>query len=237
MLDAHTGGTICVQAAVDAQCTSEVPCAFTNYGPPSGSSTQSLFYFMATIRELVREAVLNIVIALVVSYVVLVVATRNVIIPALAVLSIGSTVTWVLAMILALGHRFDANAAILVVMATGMAVDYAVHLAHFYNDGVGTRYQKTQAALHGVGLSVCGGALTTAGAAIPLCFSLHFLFFEMAGAFILSVAIFGLFFSFCMLVPLLMIVGPTGAQGDLQTIFDSCTGICRSGKVPSSTTL
>jgi hypothetical protein len=66
------------QAAVDAQCTSEVPCAFTNYGPPSGSSTQSLFYFMATIRELVREAVLNIVIALVVSYVVLVVATRNV---------------------------------------------------------------------------------------------------------------------------------------------------------------
>ena len=78
---------------------------------------------------------------------------------------------------------------------------------------------------------MCGGALTTGGAAIPLCFSLHFLLIEMAGAFILSVACFGLFFSFAMLVPLLMILGPTDKQGDLDAILNPFpTGLPRGDR-------
>lgn len=77
-------------------------------------------------------------------------------------------------------------------------------------------------ALHGVGLSVWGGALTTGGAAVPLCFAKHFLFFEEAGFFILLVAVFALFFSFCMLMPLLMICGPEGTTGDLANYLGPC---------------
>ena len=35
--------------------------------------------------------------------------------------------------------------AIFTTLIVGMAIDYSVHLAHFYNESFGTRYQKAQA--------------------------------------------------------------------------------------------
>ena len=107
-------------------------------------------------------------------------------------------------------------------MAVGLAVDYAVHIVHFYNEANGSRYEKTADALHGVGISVIGGAVTTGGAATPLLFAKNFVFFQMAGCFILFTAIWGLFFSFFLLCPLLMIMGPQGETGDLRAIFRCC---------------
>jgi len=224
--------------AVDERCDERFRCELTNFGPP-GRETANYFYWMATLRELGHEAVMNIMIALVVSYVVLVMVTRNVLVPALSILSIGSTVTCVLAAIFLHPneYKFDANAAILIVMATGMSVDYAVHLGHFYNDQPGMRFEKAQMALHGVGLSVCGGALTTGGAALPLTLAQHFLFFEEAGAFIFCTAFFGLFFSFAMLMPLLMIIGPEGSQGDLDDLFaKACSKTTPVRPAPTETT-
>ena len=40
--------------------------------------------------------------------------------------------------------------------------------ADFYNEMGGTRYEKAQGALHGVGVSVIGGAVTTGGTALSL---------------------------------------------------------------------
>ena len=59
-------------------------------------------------------------------------------------------------------------------MAVGLAVDYAVHIVHFYNEASGNRYEKSQDALHGVGISIIGGAITTGGAALPLLFCPNF---------------------------------------------------------------
>lgn len=57
--------------AVDERCDERFRCELTNFGPP-GRETANYFYWMATLRELGHEAVMNIMIALVVSYVVLV---------------------------------------------------------------------------------------------------------------------------------------------------------------------
>ena len=73
-----------------------------------------------------------------------------------------------------------ADTGILIVMVVGMAVDYAVHFTHFYNEAHGNRFEKAQGALHGVGVSVVGGAVTTAGAALPLIFAPNFQFFHQA---------------------------------------------------------
>ena len=73
-----------------------------------------------------------------------------------------------------------ADTGILIVMVVGMAVDYAVHFTHFYNEAHGSRFEKAQGALHGVGVSVVGGAVTTAGAALPLIFAPNFQFFHQA---------------------------------------------------------
>ena len=70
-------------------------------------------------------------------------------------------------------------------MVVGMAVDYAVHFTHFYNEATGNRFEKAQGALHGVGISVVGGAVTTAGAALPLIFAPNFQFFHQANSLIL----------------------------------------------------
>ena len=203
---------------------------------------------MAVGYGMVDSAYTNVVAALVVSYVVLVVVTRNLLVPIIAILSIGSTICWVIAGVILCGYEFEFFAAILTVMIVGMSVDYAVHLtrgllcsncnansavltvvsvrvADFYNEAPGaTRYEKAQSALHGVGISVVGGAVTTAGAAIPLAASQHFIFFKEAGLFILFVAIFGVIFSFTLLIPLFMICGPEGETGDLAALFRRLRG-------------
>ena len=33
------------------------------------------------------------------------------------------------------------------ILVVGMSIDYSVHLAHFYNEAMGTRYEKAQACL------------------------------------------------------------------------------------------
>ena len=69
-----------------------------------------------------------------------------------------------------------------------------------------------------------GGVVTTGGAAIPLCAAQHFIFFQEAGLFILFTAVFGLIFSMSFLMPLLMICGPEGKQGDLVAIYRRLCG-------------
>tara|TARA_B110001452_G_C15219166_1_gene422636 strand:+ start:1611 stop:1853 length:243 start_codon:yes stop_codon:yes gene_type:complete len=71
-------------------------------------------------------------------------------------------------LIILAGFKNGMYESIFTILVVGMAIDYAVHLAHYYNEAQGTRYQKAQAAIHGVGVSVLGGAVTTMGAGIPL---------------------------------------------------------------------
>ena len=71
------------------------------------------------------EAIKNIFIALVVAYFILLTFTGNFLVPLTAVLSIGSTITWVFASVLLVGYKFDVVMSILVVMIVGMSVDYA----------------------------------------------------------------------------------------------------------------
>ena len=71
------------------------------------------------------EAIKNIFIALIVAYFILLVFTGNFLVPLAAVLSIGSTITWVFASVLLVGYKFDVVMSVLVVMIVGMSVDYA----------------------------------------------------------------------------------------------------------------
>ena len=76
-------------------------------------------------KALEDGAIQNIFIALVVAYFILLVFTGNFLVPLAAVLSIGSTITWVFASVLLVGYKFDVVMSILVVMIVGMSVDYA----------------------------------------------------------------------------------------------------------------
>jgi len=99
----------------------------------------------------------------------------------------------------------------------------------------GTSYEKVQGALHGVGISVLGGALTTGGAAVPLLFTQHFTFFKEMGYFILFTALWGVFFSFVQLIPILMVCGPVGETGDIRVVFRRIRGSTKNPAQPSTT--
>merc|ERR1711920_873068 len=112
--------------------------------------------------------------------------------------------------------------AVLLVMIIGMSIDYAVHIAHAYNEGVGSRAQKTLQVIQGVGVSVLSGALTTFLASLPIFGTLIYVYFKMA-IFLVRVALFGVFYSFAMLIPSLYIFGPEGDQGNV------CAYFCKPG--------
>jgi hypothetical protein len=246
------------ESAVSAQCSDAAPCVMT--------TDSRLFTTYGTLLGVRRTAIQNMFLSVFVAYAVLVITTWNVLVPLFAVLSIANTILWSLAVVFLAGYKFNPNTAILSVMAVGLAVDYAVHITHFYNEAAGDRcgtpptprreprtargspschrplfsspwtlaltyrYEKTQSALHGVGISVVGGAITTGGAAIPLMVAQNFVFFKLAGVFIFSIAGFGLLFTFFQLVPLLMAFGPTGETGDLKVIWEWCKSRCQNGE-------
>ena len=130
------------------------------------------------------------------------------------------------------GVTFGVWEFIFTILAVGMSVDYAVHLSHFYNEASGTRYEKTQEALHGVGISVIGGAITTVVAATPL-LACVFAFFKAEGIFIFTTSLSAILFSFILLVPLFMTIGPQGDQGDLQVLLRLC-GLRKATAAPTA---
>ena len=73
-----------------------------------------------------------------------------------------------------MGYTFGAIEAVGVTIFVGMSVDYALHMAHGYHGAHGdTRFEKIRQALAHLGVSIIGGAATTAGAAIFLFFCHH----------------------------------------------------------------
>ena len=110
-----------------------------------------------------------------------------------------------------------------------MAIDYAVHLAHFYTHADGTRLERSTSALHGVGLSILGGAITTMGAGAPQ-FMCQILFFRLNGTFIFLTSGLSLAFSFGLLLPMLMAMGPEGNQGEVCALFRRKSANGQQGK-------
>ena len=184
-------------------------------------------------RSLLSFALQTMYIAVAAAFIVLLLVTTNIIVALYTTLTICVVIAFSLAMMALSGVTFGVWEFIFAILAIGMSVDYAVHLAHFYNEAPGTRYEKAQAALHGVGISVIGGAITTVVAATPL-LACVFSFFKAEGIFIFTTSLSAILFSFILLIPLFMTIGPQGEQGDLQVLLRLC-GL-KKAKAPARVT-
>lgn len=192
----------------------DAECFATLYGVSSAVG------FGALLGSLSEFANSTIFICVGASFAVLVCVTLNVIVALYATLTVALVIGSVMGLIIAAGMKDGMYENVFTILVVGMAIDYAVHLAHFYihAQGADTRYDKARDALFGVGISVIGGAITTVGAGIPLLFCVV-MFFYTQGLFIIFTAICALFHAFFFLMPLLMIAGPEGNQGDLSTLY------------------
>jgi len=94
-----------------------------------------------------------------------------------------------------------------IVLATGLCVDYSVHIAHAFSISKGSRIARTQSALTFLGPAVFNGGVTTFLAVIVLPFSRSHIFVTFFKVFGLTV-LYGLFHGLVLLPVLLASLGP-----------------------------
>jgi len=173
--------------------------------------------------RLAGETITTIGASIACAFVVLLVATKNVWTTAMVIVTIISAIVSMLACIFASGLSFGPQESLYTVLTIGLSIDYAVHVAHFYEHSDGSRFEKAQGALSKIAISVAGGAVTTVFAGLPL-FGCNQLGLYLFGFFIFFTSFWAFVMTFCFLVPAFMAFGPEGSQGKYVLFIQKMMG-------------
>jgi predicted RND superfamily exporter protein len=123
-------------------------------------------------------------VGLLLAFIVILVATRSLIVAVCALLSIGFTLLCVLGGMQSLGWELGTIEAILISITAGFSVDYVVHLAHAYIQKADcSREDRVMEAFEEMGVSVFSGMATSFMAAFVLLFC-QLRFFYKFGVFL-----------------------------------------------------
>ncbi|KAH8063344.1 hypothetical protein JL722_2512 [Aureococcus anophagefferens] len=174
---------------------------------------------------LVHGLLVGISIAFPVAFVVLAVATQNVVLALFAITCIGCIVAGVLGLCFLCGWSLGIRESVAGVIVIGLAVDYTIHLGHMYDHGrihenLATREDRTKYAMRKMGHTVFAGAITTAGSASLMLLCQLTFFVQMALLIVFTIS-FSIFMALLFFVPLLWAFGPQGDQGNLLHIWTS----------------
>merc|ERR1719453_476454 len=122
--------------------------------------------------------------------------------------TIAAALICVVGTIVAMGWQLGSNESLSVMILTGFAVDYVVHLSHAYMESdKPTRLERTHDALTDLGISVFWGMLTSVVSAGVLS-SLQLQFFSKFGLFFLLTIVCAYLWAIFFLMPLLATIGP-----------------------------
>ena len=154
-----------------------------------------------------------------VALLVLLVATRNVVVSIAATVSIGCIVVSVLGLCHMLGWELGISESIAGIVVIGFSVDYVVHMGHMYVEagemtGEITREGRFRYASEKMGATVLAGAITTAGSG-AIMFLCQMGFFAKMAILICFTIFCSFVFSFCFFMAFLAIMGPEDEFGDL----------------------
>eukprot|EP00964_Phaeocystis_antarctica_P151859 scaffold119540_cov66-Phaeocystis_antarctica.AAC.2 len=166
----------------------------------------------------VRMAITGVLIGLGIALLVLLVATQNLVIGLLSTFTIFAALCSVVGTIVLIGWQLGSAECLSMMILTGFAVDYVVHLAHAYMESnAPTRLERTHDALRDLGISVFWGMLTSVISAAVLA-SLQLQFFSKFGTFFLLTIIWSYLWSVLFLMPLLATIGPQANGASLSTV-------------------
>ena len=127
------------------------------------------------------------------------------------------------------GLTIDILSAVNIVLAIGLCVDYAVHIAHAFIRSEGTRQQRSCRAVTYIGGAVTNGGLTTFLALFFCSFSSAHVFQTFFKVFCLTV-VFGLFHGLVFLPSVLSVIGPSAPSTDSSSINTDSTNCSDRGK-------
>jgi len=129
------------------------------------------------------SAVQGALIGCLIAFVVILAATKNVIIAALSSFNILAVLVGVVGFVTAIGWTLNTTTAILISILAGFSVDYVVHLAHAFVETPGDNEAKIRGSFSDMGVSVFSGMLTSVVASLPL-FLCTIKFFSAFGTFL-----------------------------------------------------
>ena len=100
---------------------------------------------------------------------ILLLATRNILISLYALLTVVMIVLCVMAVMVVAGWQMGVSESIAMVIIIGFSVDYVVHLAsHYVRSQIYDRGSKSDSSISAMGVSIFSGAVTTFGSGIFL---------------------------------------------------------------------
>merc|ERR1719217_1866755 len=189
---------------------------FTDIRKGSGA-----FHWFFLQSKITSEAFIGMAMALGFASIVLLIATRNVVVALCAIASITSIVSSVMAFMFCLGWRLGVLEALVLVMVIGLSVDYVVHMADAYLEAPAEdRLERTRFMLVRMGLAVVNGGVTTIGAAGFMC-ACYITFFQKFGIVILATVFQSLVHALFFFSAMMALFGPEGTSGKISL------GLCR----------
>merc|ERR1712149_161501 len=153
-------------------------------------AANSMWAWMHTQTVFVSSALTGMATGTVLAFVVVLFATQQILVAFASMLTILGVLASVMGAMVALGWELGTIESLCLTILAGFSVDYVVHLAHAYvHAEKKERLDKVRSALDEIGVSVLGGMLTSASAAVALMLC-QLQFFHKFGVFlILTVSI------------------------------------------------
>ena len=179
---------------------------------------------METETVLLRSMINGAILALALAFVIVLVATDNIIITTFSMICIIWTLAMLFGLITIFGWDIDIIVSVLASISTGLSVDFTVHLAAAYLEAhEDTRYERIVHSLTAMATPVFSAALTTLAASAVLLGTIV-QFFVKFGIFICSVIALSAIAAYFLLFAILAIVGPQGNTGKVSYYVRKCIG-------------
>jgi len=167
-----------------------------------------LWIWMHTQGLFKESAIQGSVAGTILAFVVILLATQQIIIAFAAFVTIACILITVLAMMKMANYELGTITSICITILAGFAVDYVVHLAHAYNhSGAKSRADKFQEAFDVIGVSVLSGMVTSVLAALVL-LTCSLQFFAKFGFFLIFTVIWAWIWGNCFFMCLMRLIGP-----------------------------
>jgi len=191
------------------------------------------FVWYASQVALVDGLLFGMSLAFPVAFVVLCLATQNVILAFVAIITIGLIVASVLGTSFLMGWHLGIKESVAGVIVIGFSVDYTIHLGHMFDharyEGIVGRADKFAFAVRKMGPTVLAGAITTAGSCSFL-LACQLTFFSAMGQLIIMTVGYSLAYSLFFFMPLLSLAGPEDHTGNIMSAYRRVRKTCRRGE-------
>jgi hypothetical protein len=175
-----------------------------------------------TEKELVKSVFRGFAICFPAAFIVLMLATRNIVVSVLAIISVMGIVAAVMGFCKwAMDWGLGIGESIAAVILVGFSVDYVVHLAHMYVHAghqmppINAREDRVTYALKSMGVTVLSGAITTFGSGLMLVFTQLTFFVKFSQLIMLTIGV-SILIALTFFIPALVLIGPEGTFGDMS---------------------